>query len=62
MERKILVMDTKGRGQQTSNGTYFSDSWFSSVNNSEEVMSAGVNYCGPVKMIHKVFSLATLEK
>ena len=49
-------------GQLTSNDTYFSDSWFSSVNTAEEMAAAGVDYCGPVKTIHKGFCLDTLEK
>ena len=28
----------------------------------EEVMAEGVDYCGPVKTIHKRFCLDTLEK
>ena len=40
----------------------FSDIWFSSVKTAEEMAAAGVDYCGPVKTIHKGFSLATLEK
>ena len=45
----------------TSNDTYFSDSWFSSIKTSEEVMAVGVDYCGTVKTSHKCFCLATLE-
>ena len=59
---KILAIDTKGCGQLTSNDTYFADSWFSSVKTAEEVMASGIDYCGPVKMIHKDFCLAKLEK
>ena len=59
---KILAMYTKGCVQLTPNDTYFADSCFSSVKTAEEAMAAGVNYCGPVKMIHKGFCLATLEK
>ena len=59
---KILAMDNKGCGQLISNDTYFYDSCFSSVKSAEEVMAAGVNYCGPVKTSHKGFCLATLEK
>ena len=53
-------MDTKGFGQLTSNYTYFSDRWFSGVKMDEEAMAEGVDYCGPVKMIHEGFHLATL--
>ena len=52
---KILEMTTKGFVQLKSNDTYFADIWFCSVNTSEEVMAAGVDYCGPVKTIHKGF-------
>ena len=52
---KRLAISNKGCGQLTSNDTNFAGSWFSSVNTSEEVMAAGVDYCGPVKTIHKGF-------
>ena len=52
---KRLSISTKGCGQLTSNDTYFADSWFSSVQNAEEMAAAGVDYCGPVKTSHKVF-------
>ena len=42
--------------------TYFADSWFSYIKTAEEMAAAGVNYCIPVKTIHKGFCLATLEK
>ena len=58
---KRLSIATKGCVQLTSNDTYFSDRWFSSIKTAEEVMAAGVDYCGPVKTIHKGFCLATLE-
>ena len=35
---------------------------FSVVKTTDEVMTEGVDYCGPVKMSHKGFCLATLEK
>ena len=50
-----LIMATKGCGQLTSNDTYFSDSWFSSVKTAEEAMAEGVDYCEPVKTSHRVF-------
>ena len=56
---KRLAISTKGCGQLTSNDTYFSDSWFSSVPTDEEMAAVGVNYCGPGKTSHKVF-FATL--
>ena len=59
---KRLAISTKGCGELTSNNTYFSDIWFNSVKTAEEMAVAGVDYCGPVKTIHKGFSLATLEK
>ena len=34
---KILAIATKGCGQLTSNDTYFSDIWFSSVKTTEEM-------------------------
>ena len=59
---KRLAIATKWCGQLTSNDTYFADSWFSSVKTSDEMETAGVDYCGPVKMSHKGFCLITLEK
>ena len=59
---KRLAIATKECGQLTSNKTYFSNSWFSSVKTAEEMAAAGVNYCGPAKTSHKGFCLATLEK
>ena len=55
-----IAIATKVCGQLTSNETYFSDSWFSSVKSSEEAMSVGVDYCGPEKTSHKSFFLDTL--
>ena len=59
---KRLAMATKGCGQLTSNDPYFAYSWFSSVKTAQEVISAGVYCCGPVKTSHKRFCLSTLEK
>ena len=59
---KRLAIATKGCGQLTSNNTYFSDSWFSSVKTAEEMAASGVIYCGPAKTSHKGFCLAMLEK
>ena len=59
---KRIMMDTKGFGQLTSNDTYFSDIWFSVVKMAEETIDEGVDYYGLLKMSHKVFCLATLEK
>ena len=59
---KRLDIATKGCGQLTSNDTYFSNSWFSSVKTAEEMADAGVDYCGPVKTSHKGFYLDMLEK
>ena len=42
---KRLAIATKGCGQLTSNNTYFSDSWFSSIKTAEDMAAAGVNYC-----------------
>ena len=58
---KRIDIYTKRCGQLTSNKTYFADIWLSSVKIDEESMAAGVYYCGPLKKIHKVFCLATLE-
>ena len=52
---KRLAIAAKGCGQLTPNDTYFLDSCFSSVKTAEEMAAAGVDYCGPVKMSHKVF-------
>ena len=57
-----LAIAAKRCGQLTSNDTYFSNSWFSSVKTDEEMAAAGVDYRGPVKTIHKGFCLDTLEK
>ena len=54
---KSLDISTKGCGQLTSNDTYFSDSWFSSVKTAEEMAAAGVNCCGPERTSHKGFFL-----
>ena len=56
---KRLAMVNKECCQLTSNYTYFADICLISVKTAEEVMTAGVNYCGPVKMIHKGFCLDT---
>ena len=52
---KRLAIDTKGCVQLTLNDTSFADSWFSVVNTADETMAAGLDYCGPVKTIHKSF-------
>ena len=57
---KRLMMDKKGCVQLASNDTYLADIWFSGVETSEEAMAVGIYFCGPVKMSHKVFFLATL--
>ena len=41
---KRLAIATKGCDQLTSNDTYFTDIWFSSVKTAEENMAAGVDY------------------
>ena len=57
---KRLAIATKGCVQLTSNDTYFAYSWFSSVKTAEDMVAAGVNYCGPVKTSHKGFCLDKL--
>ena len=52
---KKLMMATKGCIQLVSNYTRFADNWFSGVKMSEVEMAEGVDYCRPVKMIHKNF-------
>ena len=52
---KRLAIATKGCGQLTSNDTYFSDSWFSSLKTSEDMAAAGVDYCGTAMTSHKFF-------
>ena len=59
---KRLAIATKGCGQLTSNDTYFTDSWFSSVKTAEDMAASGLNHYGPVKTSHKGLCLATLEK
>ena len=58
---KRLMMDTKGCGNMTSNDTYVSYSWFSSVKMAKEAMATGVDYSGLAKKIHRFFCQATLE-
>ena len=52
---KRLDIATKGSVQLISNDTYYADMCFSSVKNADQVMAAGVNYCGPVKTSHNGF-------
>ena len=59
---KRLAIANKWYGQLIPNDTFFDDSYFSSVKTAEEAMATGVDYCGLVKMSHKGFCLATLEK
>ena len=64
---KRLMMDTKGCGQLTSNNTYFADIWLNGLKTAgeamaQEAMAEGLDYCGPVKTIHKGFCQAKLEK
>ena len=61
MFMKRLMIDTKSCGQLTSNDTYVADIWFSVGKINDEAMSDGVDYCGPVKMSHKGFCLATFK-
>ena len=56
------MMATKGCGQLTSNYTKFSDSQFIVVKTAEGGMAEVVDYCGPVKTVHKGFCLAKLEQ
>ena len=55
-----IAIATKVCGQLTSNDTYFSDSWFSSVKSAEKEMYVRVDYCGRAKTSHNSFYLATL--
>ena len=55
---KILMMATEGFGQIISNDNYFYYIWFSGVKTDEEAMAEGVDYCGTVKTVHKVFCIA----
>ena len=59
---KRLSIATEGRGQLTSNVTYFADSWFSSVKIDEEEMAAVFDVFGMAKTIHKGFCLSTIKK
>ena len=59
---KRQMMATKGCGKLTSNDTYFDDIQFGGVKNADYAMAEGAYYCGKMKMIHKGFFLATLEK
>ena len=54
---KRIMMATKGGDQLTSNCTCFADSWFSGVKMAEEAIVLGVDYCGPAKTSHMVFSI-----
>ena len=58
----IPTRRTKGCVQQLSKKNYFSDTWFSRVKTSEEVISKGVDYCDPVKTTHVLFFLSALVK
>ena len=60
MKRRMKY--TKGCGKLSSNDTLFSYIQFSVVKKEEEDTSQGVEYCGPVKTINKVFYLSMLEK
>ena len=59
---KIIMKDNKGFCKLSLNDTLFADTWFSRVKTAEEEMAEGVDYCGPVKTIHKLFSLDTQVK
>ena len=58
---KRPMMATKECGHMTSNDTYFSHSWLSSVEMAKEAMAVGVDYFRTVKTIHRFFCQATLE-
>ena len=60
MKRK--TRGRKGCGQLFSNEIYFSDIRLSRVKTSKEYIYEGVDYCRPVKTIHKGFFIATFEK
>ena len=51
---KILMRGTKLVGRIFLNDTYF---YYSGVNKAEEAVTTGVDYCGPLKINHKAFSL-----
>ena len=53
--KKRTIMATKGCDQLTPNITYVIDIWFNGVKASEDVMSEGVDDCGPAKMSHIFF-------
>ena len=57
---KILMRVTKGCAQLTSNDTHFFGSWLILVKTDKEEIVEGVDYCGPVKISHKGFYLATI--
>ena len=59
---KKIMKDTKGCDQLSPNDNSFGVIWLSGVKTVEEAGADRVYYCGPVKTIHKVFLLATLEK
>ena len=52
---KIIMKDTKGSGQLSTNDTCFSGSWFGGVKKYEEASTEGVYYCGLVQTCHKGF-------
>ena len=52
----------KGCDQLSSKNTLFGNILFSEVKTAEDKNAEVIYYCGPVKIGHKVFFLATLEK
>ena len=53
---KRNMKDTEGCGQISYNDTLFDDNWFNIVKTEDEANAEVVEYCGPVKTIHKRFS------
>ena len=60
--KKITIQATKRCGQLSSNETLCADIWFRVLKTAEEANVEGVDYCGPVKTIHKGFLLANMGK
>ena len=59
---RIIMKAKKGCWQISPNNTFLYDIWFIGVNTVEEANAEGVYYCGSIKMSHKGFFLAMLEK
>ena len=58
---KRIMRVIQGLDKILSKYTNFFDRWFIGVKTAKYEMAEGVDYCGPVKKIHKGFFLATFK-